>query len=176
MLAGVPGLGLLGEGLIGISNMMAKQNDGYSDVSSDTGYSDPRDAAAKGLGMGNAGGDRAGGYGGEGHDPGEGRNYGDRGTTSSGSSGPSGGSAAGRAARDGMGFGGTGSGIGGRGDGDGGDGGYAKGGEVRGLLGPNPPGPDDGYAKLKRGEYVIRKEAAKAIGKKKLDEMNRKGK
>lgn len=42
-----------------------------------------------------------------------------------------------------------------------GDGGlYAKGGMVRGLLGPNPPGPDDGFAGLDRGEFVVRKSMA----------------
>lgn len=37
------------------------------------------------------------------------------------------------------------------------DAGYAKGGKVRpqGLLGPNPKGPDDGYAALKVGERVL---------------------
>lgn len=38
---------------------------------------------------------------------------------------------------------------------------YARGGMVRGLLGPNPPGPDDGFAGLDRGEFVVRKEQAK---------------
>lgn len=53
---------------------------------------------------------------------------------------------------------------------------WAKGGMVNGgLLGPDPKGPDDGYGALQKGEYVIRKKAVQAIGKKKLDELNRKG-
>ncbi len=49
---------------------------------------------------------------------------------------------------------------------------YAKGGKVRGLLGPNPPGPDDGMAMLDRGEYVVRKSMAqKHAGL--LDAINR---
>jgi hypothetical protein len=32
---------------------------------------------------------------------------------------------------------------------------YNKGGVVRSLVGPNPPGPDDGYGGLDRGEVVI---------------------
>jgi hypothetical protein len=49
---------------------------------------------------------------------------------------------------------------------------YAKGGKVNMLLGPNPPGPDDGYAGLDRGEYVIRKNAADHYGKGLLDALN----
>ena len=37
---------------------------------------------------------------------------------------------------------------------------YARGGMVRGLIGPNPPGPDDGMAMLDRGEFVVRKKQA----------------
>jgi hypothetical protein len=32
------------------------------------------------------------------------------------------------------------------------------------LLGPNPDGPDDGYAALKDGEYVINDKAVKKYG------------
>jgi hypothetical protein len=48
----------------------------------------------------------------------------------------------------------------------GGDGGYAKGGHVSmmHLQGPNPEGPDDGYAALKDGEYVINDKAVKKYG------------
>lgn len=41
--------------------------------------------------------------------------------------------------------------------GEGGSFGYANGGTVNRLSGPNPPGPDDGKANLQRGEYVVRK-------------------
>lgn len=37
---------------------------------------------------------------------------------------------------------------------------YNRGGPVNMLLGPNPPGPDDGYGGLQRGEYVVRKQEA----------------
>lgn len=48
---------------------------------------------------------------------------------------------------------------------------YAKGGMVRHLLGPNPPGPDDGYAGLDKGEHVITaKQARKYRGL--LDAIN----
>lgn len=50
--------------------------------------------------------------------------------------------------------------------------GYAKGGMVHGLLGPNPKGPDDGAAFLDRGEYVIRKSAVKKYGRGLLDMIN----
>jgi hypothetical protein len=47
----------------------------------------------------------------------------------------------------------------------GGDG-YAKGGHVsmQRLQGPNPEGPDDGYAALKDGEFVINDKAVKKYG------------
>jgi hypothetical protein len=57
---------------------------------------------------------------------------------------------------------------GGNTDSGGGEGGgdYAKGGFVRaGLLGPNPPGPDDGYASLDVGELVVPKRIAKKLNK-----------
>jgi hypothetical protein len=50
--------------------------------------------------------------------------------------------------------------------------GYAKGGMVHGLLGPNPKGPDDGAGFLDRGEYVIRKSAVKKYGRGLLDMIN----
>ena len=37
---------------------------------------------------------------------------------------------------------------------------YAKGGTVNALIGPNPPGPDDGFGGLARGEFVVRKSQA----------------
>lgn len=79
---------------------------------------------------------------------------------------------------DGGGFGGGDSGGGGFGGGDsggGGDGGYAKGGKVtmRGLLVDETlPGPDDGYAALQAGEYVIKKSTTKKLGDKKLQALN----
>jgi hypothetical protein len=50
--------------------------------------------------------------------------------------------------------------------GEGAPGGYAKGGHVtRGrLIGPNPPGPDDGYAALDHGEFVIKASDVKKLG------------
>jgi hypothetical protein len=50
--------------------------------------------------------------------------------------------------------------------------GYAKGGMVRGLLGPNPKGPDDGFAMVQRGEYVIKKSAVNKYGRGLLDMIN----
>lgn len=52
---------------------------------------------------------------------------------------------------------------------------YAKGGKVTPdrLAGPNPAGPDDGFAALKNGEFVLNKDAAKAIGYELLDRLNR---
>ena len=50
--------------------------------------------------------------------------------------------------------------------------GYAKGGMVHGLLGPNPKGPDDGAGFLDRGEYVIRKSSVKKYGRGLLDMIN----
>ncbi|MEY4707487.1 MAG: hypothetical protein RJB58_1210 [Pseudomonadota bacterium] len=38
---------------------------------------------------------------------------------------------------------------------------YKRGGTVGGLRGPDPQGPDDGYAALDRGEYVVRSSQAK---------------
>jgi hypothetical protein len=37
---------------------------------------------------------------------------------------------------------------------------YAQGGTVDELAGPNPPGPDDGFAALDRGEFVVRADQA----------------
>lgn len=50
-------------------------------------------------------------------------------------------------------------------------GGFAKGGQVstKHLQGPNPMGPDDGYATLKSGEFVITDKAVKKYG---IDLMN----
>lgn len=43
---------------------------------------------------------------------------------------------------------------------------YNKGGTVRALRGPNPPGPDDGFGGLQRGEEVVsRKNVSKLKGK-----------
>jgi hypothetical protein len=51
-------------------------------------------------------------------------------------------------------------------------GGWAKGGLVDRVAGPNPPGPDDGYGKLKVGEYVIQKSGVNKYGKGLLDMLN----
>lgn len=61
------------------------------------------------------------------------------------------------------------------GDGSGDGSGYAKGGKVtkKRLKGPNPKGPDDGYAALDDGEYVINARSAKRIGYDKLHKMNK---
>lgn len=50
--------------------------------------------------------------------------------------------------------------------------GYEKGGKIRSLLGPNPDGPDEGYAKLQRGEYVIRRKAVNKYGEDFLEALN----
>lgn len=50
--------------------------------------------------------------------------------------------------------------------------GYEKGGKIRSLLGPNPDGPDEGYAKLQRGEYVVRKKAVNKYGEDFLEALN----
>lgn len=73
------------------------------------------------------------------------------------------------------GVGGTGSDGSGGGFGGGSGDGYAKGGKVtkNRLRGPNPKGPDDGYAALDEGEYIINAKAAKRIGYDKLAHMNR---
>ena len=81
------------------------------------------------------------------------------------------------------GFGGSGDGQGGGGGGDyGGPGGagfgggsqaFAKGGKVN--MAPqinNPPGPDDGYAALDNGEYVIRKKAVQKYGANIFEQIN----
>ena len=50
---------------------------------------------------------------------------------------------------------------------------YAKGGKVN--MKPqmhNPPGPDDGYAALENGEYVIRKSAVKKYGSNIFEQIN----
>jgi hypothetical protein len=50
---------------------------------------------------------------------------------------------------------------------------YAKGGIVDKLHGPNPKGPDDGYAALKRKEGVLTVETVRRIGgKKAIDALN----
>lgn len=58
--------------------------------------------------------------------------------------------------------------------GDSGDG-YAKGGKVtkHRLKGPNPKGPDDGYAALDHGEFIINSKSAKRIGYDKLARLNK---
>jgi hypothetical protein len=49
---------------------------------------------------------------------------------------------------------------------------YEKGGKVKGLLGPKPDSPDDGYASLQVGEYVIRKKAVNKYGEDFLEALN----
>ena len=49
---------------------------------------------------------------------------------------------------------------------------YAEGGSVRSLMSPNPPGPDDGYGSLQRGEYVIKKSAVDKYGEGLLGMIN----
>ena len=61
----------------------------------------------------------------------------------------------------------------GGGDPGGGGGPFAKGGMVN--MKPqmhNPPGPDDGYAALQNGEYVIRKSAVKKYGSNIFEQIN----
>jgi hypothetical protein len=50
--------------------------------------------------------------------------------------------------------------------------GYAMGGMVRSLLGPDPQGPDDGMAALDRGEYVIKRSSVNKYGRGLLDMIN----
>jgi hypothetical protein len=68
--------------------------------------------------------------------------------------------------------GGDGNTGGGPGTGAAGDAAFAKGGIVRNLLGPNPPGPDDGAGYLQNGEYVIKKSSVNKYGKGLLDMIN----
>ncbi len=66
-------------------------------------------------------------------------------------------------------------GPGGVGIGEGGGtgmGGYAKGGLVNRVAGPNPLGPDDGAGMLDLGEYVIKKSSVNKYGKNLLDMLN----
>jgi hypothetical protein len=58
--------------------------------------------------------------------------------------------------------------------GEGAPGGYAKGGHVTRdrLHGPNPPGPDDGYAALDEREFVIRQASADKLGPDILARLN----
>ena len=53
-------------------------------------------------------------------------------------------------------------------------GGLAKGGQVstKHLQGPNPAGPDDGYAALKSGEFVINNKAVKKYGIELMNAIN----
>ncbi len=55
------------------------------------------------------------------------------------------------------------------------DGGFAKGGKVKreGLLGPNPPGPDDGYAALNVGERVLNAKQFASLSKEARAEVER---
>lgn len=55
--------------------------------------------------------------------------------------------------------------------------GLAQGGPVTAanMAGPNPPGPDDGFVPLDKGEYVIRADAAKKVGKPALAKINAAG-
>jgi hypothetical protein len=39
-------------------------------------------------------------------------------------------------------------------------------------MSPNPPGPDDGYGSLQRGEYVIKKSAVDKYGEGLLGMIN----
>lgn len=61
-------------------------------------------------------------------------------------------------------------GFGGGGEGNGSN--FYMGGNVRSLLSPNPPGPDDGYGSLQRGEYVIKKSAVDKYGEGLLGMIN----
>ena len=49
---------------------------------------------------------------------------------------------------------------------------YADGGIVKGLLGKNPAGPDDGYGALDKGEYVVRADAVKHYGSDFFERLN----
>jgi len=74
---------------------------------------------------------------------------------------------------DGSPDGGGNAGIGGDGSPDGGgNSGFAMGGMVNSLLGPNPPGPDDGAGYLQKGEYVIKKSSVNKYGRGLLDMIN----
>jgi hypothetical protein len=87
---------------------------------------------------------------------------------------PGAGSGGGGGNRDG-GIGGSSPGDPGRGGGGAhAGGGYAKGGHVSmmHLQGPNPAGPDDGYAALKDGEYVINDKAVKKYGIELMEAIN----
>jgi bacterioferritin-associated ferredoxin len=61
---------------------------------------------------------------------------------------------------------------GGPGTGAAGDAAFAQGGMVNNLLGPNPPGPDDGAGYLQNGEYVIKKSSVNKYGRGLLDMIN----
>jgi hypothetical protein len=50
--------------------------------------------------------------------------------------------------------------------------GWAKGGLIDRVSGPNPPGPDDGAGMLDLGEYVIKKSSVKKYGAGLLDMIN----
>jgi hypothetical protein len=87
---------------------------------------------------------------------------------------PGSGSGGGGGNRDG-GIGGSSPGDPGRGGGGAhAGGGYAKGGHVsmQRLQGPDPAGPDDGYAALKDGEYVINDKAVKKYGIELMNAIN----
>ena len=87
---------------------------------------------------------------------------------------PGAGSGGGGGNRDG-GIGGSSPGDPGRGGGGAhAGGGYAKGGHVsmQRLQGPDPAGPDDGYAALKDGEYVINDRAVKKYGIELMEAIN----
>lgn len=99
-------------------------------------------------------------------------NVGGDGSTSAG--GDSTGNAAASAAAAGSSAGAAG-GAGGVGIGEGGGtgmGGWAKGGLIDRVAGPNPPGPDDGAGMLDVGEYVIKKSSVNKYGKGLLDMIN----
>ena len=138
------------------------------------------------TGMGD-GGISGGGGGGAATDGGQGfsaANSGDFGDTSSvsdgegsvGDGGVSGGGGGGAADGDGggaaAGDGGAAAGDGGAGAGDGGSAGWAMGGLIDRVGGPNPPGPDDGTGYLDLGEYVIKKSSVKKYGRGLLDMIN----
>jgi hypothetical protein len=101
--------------------------------------------------------------------PSDGSNYSNEGRTSGGSSSANSGAPSGGGVATG-GNNGDASGGGDRGT----RGGFAYGGHVsmQHLQGPNPEGPDDGYAALKDGEYVINDKAVKKYGIELMNAIN----
>lgn len=135
----------LGAGLSGLGNM-----GGFND--SVTSGGDFGGSYGGGFGTGNEGAGFSGGI--------SGGSFGDGGY--GGGFGDSGGFGGGDSSSDGAGgYGGS-------------DNGYHKGGKVTRdrLSGPNPKGPDDGYAALQDGEYVIKASSVKKYGKGLLADIN----